>query len=212
MSYNPDQWLTSLQRTLSGLISDEIDAYIQDAGGDAGLKVYDVVFDWPDAAELATGARLEKTIIHFVIDDINNLKLGFGDDTVSATEITITDPDTITYHEGQRHELNFDVGVWASDKSGGSTARLVVYEMLQRLFSMESGRRKVRLDTDGVEILRFNGGRFITDKINDVRVYRIIDSELVVRVFSRLSGDPAVIVDQEPDVTEQFEIDNINIS
>jgi len=212
--FDPDFWLTSLHRSMTTYIGSKIDEYIiQPFPTPAGLQVYELVFDFPDAVELAKSSELEKTIIHFAVDDINNKKIGLGDDTTHRVETFDPGPgpDYAVYYEGKCHEVNYDIGVWASDKSGGITARMVVYEMLQKILGSEIGRTDFRNQTD-VEILRFNGGRNIIDRINDVRVYRIIDCELVVRVYSRLMTTPAVIVDQEPIVDENLEIDGTPIS
>jgi hypothetical protein len=213
IEFDPDAWLTSLQRSLEDYVMGEIDAFIKQGANDVGLEVYDVVFDWPDAAELAKAASLPKTIIHFVIDDIDNRPLGFGNNAPAATEELHDepDPDLIRYHEGNGHVVNFDVGVWASDHSGGSTSRLVVYQMLYQLFGTELGKQKTR-ETIDVEIQRFNGGRFIIDKIGDVRVFRIIDCEMVARVFSRTTGPDLVIVDKDAIVDDDLTIDNIEVS
>lgn len=211
--FDPDSWLISLHRALKDYVENEINEYVQSGGNGVGLDVYDVVFDWPDAAELAKEAELPKTIIHFVVDDMDTRRLGFGNQHVAAVEEDRAEPasDLIRFHEANGHIVNFDVGVWASDQSGGSTARLVVYEMLFKLFGTEAARRRTR-DTIEVEIQRFNGGRFIIDKIGDVRVYRIIDSELVVRVYSRTVDGPYVIVDQEAVLDDNLEIDGTEVN
>lgn len=211
--FQPDNWLLTLHRALDDYIKTQIDEFVQAAGNPVGLQAYEIVFDWPEADDISHEARIEKTIIHFVIDDIDNRKLGFGDDLVKSIETLNVDPDpdTVQDFEAQGHIVNWDVGVWASDESGGSTARLTVYQMLQKLLSTETGKRNLRAATGGIEIMRFNGGRFITDRINDVRVYRIVDSELVARVYSQASGLPLVISDQEPEVDAAYEIDGTPI-
>lgn len=211
--FQADNWLVTLHRALSEYVSTEIDEYVQAGGNPAGLEAYDIVFDWPEADDISQESRLKKTIIHFVIDDIDNRRLGFGSGEVKSVETLNNEPDadTVQYFAGQGHVVNWDVGVWASDESGGSTARLVVYQMLQRILGTEIGRKKLHDATSGIEIIRFNGGRFITDRINDVRVYRIVDSELVARVYSSISDQPQVIVDQEPEVDGSYEIDGTPI-
>ena len=205
--FNPDQWLTSLQRALKDYTLREINNSVMAGATPSGLDTYEVVYDWPDAFELAKDAKLEKTIIHFAIDDIANTIIGLGDNVYNTVEENRNEPnsDLVRLHEGQCHEVNFDVGVWASDQSGGATARLVVYETLQKIFGTEIGKRKVRSAID-VEVRRFNGGRFITDRISDLRVFRLIDTELVARVYSREIDEPLVIIDQEPVVTSTVTI------
>lgn len=211
--HDPNNWLVSLQRVLKDYTLARIDELVTVAGNPSGLDVYNVIFDWPDAVELAKDAKLEKTIIHFAIDDIDNVRVGLGENFVAATEEDRLEPlsDLLTLYEAQFHNVNFDIGVWASDQSGGITSRLVVYQTLHGMFGTEVARRKTRAATD-IEIIRFNGGRFITDRINDLRVFRIIDCELVTRVSSRTSDVPLVIIDKEPQVAGQFEIDNTPIT
>jgi len=211
--FDPDNWMTSLHRALEEYVRNEIDEYVQAAGNPVGLQVYEIVFDFPDSAEIAKESELPKTIIHFAVDDVDNIRLGFGNNFTNSVEEDRVEPasDLIRYHEGNGHVVNFDVGVWASDQSGGSTARLIVYQMLYKLFGTQLGKEKLRESID-VEIQRFNGGRFIIDKINDVRVFRIIDCEMVARVYSRTIGDPLVIVDQEAVVDDNLEIDSTTVN
>jgi hypothetical protein len=196
-------------------VKEEINNAVTDDNDDpVGLDIYDVEMDWPTAADTARDIQLEKTLIHFVIDDINSTKLGFGEDTVNATEVLAVapEPDIVKFQSARMHEINFDVGVWASDKSGGSTSRLVTYQMLDTLFGSTQARRRFQTATKGVQIIRFNGGTFITERVNDVRTFRIIDCELVVRVFSRHTVEDRVIVEeivQDPDLVD-FDLNPIS--
>lgn len=199
--FTPDNWLVSLHRAVKDYVETQINEYVKDdADLAAGLSVFQAVFEWPESDDLATSSELAKTTIHFIIDDIDSRKLGFGDDVVAGIEIPGggVAADTVQPQEAQMHQINFDIGIWASDKSGGVTSRLVAYQMLQRILGSTSGRRAFQEGTGGIEVISFNGGRFITDRVNDVRVFRTIDSELVVRVFSRVIGGQLTIVDQEP--------------
>lgn len=210
-TYDPDFWLESAQRAIADYIKNEIDASLEAASIPIGLQVYDIVFDYPEAADLSAYVETEKTLVHFSLDDIDNRPLGIGVNQVKATENTLSDPDTITWEEGQGHVLNYDVGVWASDKSGGPTARLRIIQSLQKILNTAVGKQKFRETTEGVEVIRFNGGRMIVDRISDVRIFRVIDAELVVRVFSRALAEPAVIVDTEPIQEPDTTIDGIPI-
>lgn len=204
--FNPDQWLTSLHRGLADYVRSEIDKFIKDnVDADVGLDVYEIDMDWPESSEVPRDIQLEKTLIHFVVDDIENTKLGFGRDVVNASEVlqAAPEPDYINWEQARMHVVNYDVGVWASDQSGGSTSRLVTYQMLDRIFGGDYARRQFRAATKGIEIIRFNGGTFITERVNDIRVFRIIDCELVVRVFSRVKLEDEVITEeivQAPDL------------
>lgn len=213
-TFQPDTWLTSLQRSLKDFIEAKINAYFLDNNNlPTGANAFEIVFDWPQSDELAKSVKLPRAIIHLIVDDISNVKLGFGSDVVDVDEeIHLPASADLRFEkEAQGHVLNFDVGVWTSDQSGGSTTRLVAYEMLQKILNTQMGREELHDTTGGVEVIHFTGGRFITDTINDVRVFRIIDSELVVRVYSRMISQPQVIPDQDPDVNETLEIDNITI-
>lgn len=186
--FNPDLWLASLHRGIKDYVESEIDKYIKDdTMADAGLQAYEIEMDWPDAVDTAKDIQIEKTIIHFVVDDIESRKLGFGADVVNVTETLQTAPlpDLMKQHQARMHTVNYDVGVWASDKSGGSTSRLLARQMLDDILGGDDARRNLKAATKGIEIIRFTGGTFITERVNDVRVFRMIDCELVVRVFSR---------------------------
>lgn len=213
-TYDPDSWLLSLQRALGEQVKSDINQAFKDGNGDdAGEQAFEVILDWPESDDVAKFVQLKRTVIHIAVDDIANSPLGMGDGIVSGAEVTTTDPDTVTLHEGFGHIVNFDVGVWASDLSGGHTSRMLAYQTFQQLFGTGMGKERVRAATQGVEIIRFNGGRFITDRVNDVRVFRIIDTELVVRVYSRVvSSDPVVIVDTEPVQEPDLEIDGLHLT
>lgn len=211
-TYNPDNWLISMQRALAAYVKSEIDKLINVGGDDKGLEIYDVVFDSAEADDIPRYVQEKKTVIYFTLDDIDHRLLGMGDNLVNATENISGDPDTVTWEEGQAHLLNYDVGVMATDVSGGATARLQVMQALQQILNTTVGKKKLWEDTEGVQVIRFQGGRFIRDRISDVRVYRVIDAELVVQVFSRVFLDPAVIVDTEPVQEPDVEIDGFPIT
>jgi hypothetical protein len=185
-----------MQRSIKDYILAEIDAAIPEGG----LNVFDVVMDYPISAAGPVEADLSKTIIHFEIDDIVNIKLGFGSDVVESvyTPGDVANPATTSEREARCHRVNYDVGVWASDLSGGATSRLVAYEILDKALGGEMARQKCKSVTGGVEITSFNGGKFVIDTLNDVRVFRVVDSALDVRVYSR--KDSIMIV---PDTVSQ---------
>lgn len=171
-----------------------------------GLDVYQVVFDYPMAVDEAVKSNFEKTIIHLEIDDVENMGLGFGSNIVKETYNPgdVSNPATTVESEARSHRVNFDVGVWASDQSGGSTSRLVTYEMLDKAFGGQFAKQKCMDATQGVEIISFQGGRFVVDTINDIRVFRIVNCELVVRVYSRKDGSELIVPDsisQSPALT-----------
>lgn len=187
-----------MQRALKNYITSEIDAYFTDGVQNIGLDAFDVVFDYPISSANAIEIDLSKTVIHLDIDDIENIKLGFGPDVVDwqYTPGSAGNPDTIVEREARCHRVNFNVGVWASDLSGGSTSRLVIYEVLSNIFDGEMARAKCMEVTQGVEIRAFQSGQFVVDTINDVRIFRIIESELIVRVYSRKDGSALIVPDE----------------
>jgi hypothetical protein len=206
---NPDLWLTSTFDALTDYITGEIDGYVKDnLNADAGLNVFEISFDFPAADGQPVSAEIDKTIIHFIVDDIDNGRLGFGQQYVSSVETVEGGVTSVVPAEARPHVVNFDVGIWASDQSGGTTARLRAYEMLDKLLASDIARRKCADATDGVEIRSFRNGRFITDTINDIRVFRVVGAELVVRVYGRDIDAPAVVVDEEPDVDPDVVIDD----
>jgi hypothetical protein len=201
-TYDPTKWVTTMQRALKDYVEAEIDAAI----GGGGLNVFNVVFDYPVSAAAPLEADLTKTIIHLEIDDVLNTRIGFGRDVFAGayTPGNVANAATLVESEARCHRVNFDVGVWASDLSGGSTSRLIALEILDSAFGGEMARHKCMAATGGVEITSFNGGKFVVDTLNDVRVFRIVDSALDVRVYSRKDGEEMIVADtisQDPHFT-----------
>lgn len=182
MPFNPDRWATSLFESLQEYIADNIH------------EVYDVVMGYPDAEEVGKQMPLPKTLIHFEIDDPRQVPFGLGDNVVN--NVYNEGAGTVEQWEAHCHEVRIDVGVWASVESGGVSARLEARQDLDRLFNGPTARENLMTHTDGVELLSFTGGQFVTDKINDLPVFRIVDMELRVRVFSRTTKVPIPFIDE----------------
>lgn len=201
-TFNPQAWVTTMQRSLKDYILAEVDAAISDNASptpnNVGSDVFDVVFDYPSAAASALDVDLKKTIIHLEIDDIENIPLGMGRNVVADvyTAGNVSTPAKLVEREAHCHRVNFDVGVWASDVSGGSTSRLLAYEILDKIFTGDMARVKCMSTTQGVELISFQGGRFVIDTLNDVRVFRIVGSELIARVYSRKDGNELIVPDE----------------
>jgi hypothetical protein len=208
--FNPDRWITSMFNALTDFITSEIDGYVvENANGNpVGLQAFEISMDFPEASDLPQSSEFSKTIIHFAIDNIDNRRLGLGLQAVNAQETS----SEITYQEGRQHLVNFDIGVWASDKSGGPSSRLQAYEMLDAILATDSARVKCHASTGGIEIRQFNAGRFVTETANDLRVFRIVGAELDVRVFSRDWQEPAFFIDKEPDQRPSVTIGGLPIS
>lgn len=200
--YDGRTWLETLFRSVEEFIKTGIDNYIKNGSTPVGLWAYDVVMDFPTAAEPAEKLPFKKddkpvTLIHLAIDEIQNVPLGMGDGTYAEAVVEGDDENAgeVYPEEAEGHEVNFDIGIWATDASGGSSSRLAAYQMLNSLLGGPSAQDFFHARTGGVEIRSFNGGRFLMETVNDLRLYRVVDSELVVRVFSRKIVIPQVLVD-----------------
>lgn len=176
--YDPEKWFETTMRTLKDYVEANVNT-----------RIYDVVMEFPGATVDSEKLPMKKSIIHFELDALDSGPLGFGDgsfrDNYNATD------QTIQPQYAEMQVLTLDVGVWASDSSGGLTARMRARQSLEFLFGMNNGGIKRLQDFsdngDGrIEILSFTGGRNIQDSnTNGIRLYRMVDCQLVVRVFSR---------------------------
>lgn len=180
---NADKWFTSLVRALKEHVNEGIVA-------EMGAGLVDVVIGHPGADELAVLMPEPKPVISFEADDIDTTTLGFGDDVVKSEVLVVGADNWLLHEEGKRHVVNFDIGVWCSDAAGGYTACMRVYEVLQGVLGSSRSRKNFSEASNGVSILNFTGGRIVTDKVNDIRTFRLVDAELVVRVFSRTANEP----------------------
>lgn len=173
--YNPEKYIETAVRGIKDYVTANLNT-----------RIYEVVMEFPGASLDASKMPLRKTIIHFEIDDSVDSPLGFSPDPLVWNYVV---DDGVYPQWAAMHRLNFDVGVWASDDTGGTTARMRAKQELQRLFGYQSSITALREATDGgdgcVEITRFSGGNFAVDQVGDVRMYRVVNAELEVRVFSR---------------------------
>ena len=187
-TYNPEIHMESLSRCLKEYAEDGLHASVKnEAGASVGNSVYSVVMEFPGTEISGLKVPLDKTIIHFAIDDVEDRVVGLGDNIFANNHDPID--STVNPQEARQHVVNFDVGIWSSDRSGGITARLRAQQTLVRLFLGSIAQARIREATHGgngcLEILRYSGGNFATERINDVDVYRMMGAELVIRVFSR---------------------------
>jgi len=196
MAYDPEHYLESTVRELKNYIEANVNT-----------RIYQVVMEFPAANADSFKMPVRRTIIHLELDAQDDRFVGFSDRPMSE-EYNAT-AKTVTPRWAGWHQLNFDVGVWASDDSGGVTARLRAKQILQQLFGYPSSVQALLNFTDGgngaVEIVRYTGGAFAQDRIADVRLYRMINSDLEVRVFSRTpAGTPGPSIEtitQSPNLT-----------
>ena len=175
IAFNPDDWLESLWRSLSSYVM---------SYGYSGLDpdIYQIMMGYPSGNDIGQLLPFRKTLIHFEIDNITDSVIGFGDQIVAD----YIDPiyNTLTNYEANRHDLNLDVGIWASDESGGVTARLRAYKRLNDLFS-GPGAYEALLTNVGAELISFTGAQFAKEEIDNIDVYRVFNMTLVLRVYSR---------------------------
>lgn len=214
---NPELWLETMVRGLHDYALEGFKNAVVDDGGDPkGDEIYDVLMEFPAAANMQKWVPLEKAVIHFEIDDIDT-RTWMGD--AAIVENYDEDTEQTQPQEGREHRVNFDIGIWSSDRTGGTTARLRAYQILSNLFSGTLAIDKLRQATTKLDmnmaiegqldILNFQNGRFLTDSINDIPIYRMIDCSLLVRCFSRtpkvqlvpaieeIIQDPELIIDQD---------------
>jgi len=189
--YNPEEFIESTVHVLKGYLEQEFHRSVNDGMTYVGEQAYEVVAEFPGSALDTRRMPMERTIVHFEIDDIQSDVVGMGDNIFAKTY----DVDTgqVTGRTGEMHVFNFDIGIWASDRSGGATSRMRAKQILQNSLGGTRGIVRLKQFSDGgdgmLENLSYSGGRFVMDRINDVQVFRMIESTLVIRVFSRVPLD-----------------------
>jgi len=199
--YNPEKWMETTLRCLK--------EYAQE---NFNTKIYDIVMEFPGAIIDSGKLPLNKTVIHFEIDSLDSGPVGMGDNMFADNY----DPE-LQQNVPQYAAINvftFDVGIWASDRSGGTTSRMRARQQLEFMFGINpAGLTSLMEFSDGgdggLEILSFTGGRFVLDTAaHDFRLYRMVDCQLVIRVYSRTplpadeTGQPTIEeIDQAPNLT-----------
>jgi len=207
--YDPELFIESTVRCLKEYLENVFQAAVNDGQSFVGTEAYEIVAEFPGSQLDTRRMPLDRTLIHFEIDDIQSDVLGF--DTQPLTEDFNPTTGQTTGRYGEVHLFNIDVGIWATDRSGGTTARMRAKQILQNSLGGIHGILKLRSFSEGpsgssLEIMGFTGGRFMVDRINDQQVYRMIDCTLVLRVYSRVPLDdtmtgPAIIeIPQDPDI------------
>lgn len=214
--YNPEDWLLTLTRGIKDYAELGLkNSVLNESDEPVGDEVYEVVMEFPTTDEILKLVPLKKTIVHFEIDDIEDRELGFSGNMETVVKWNYDeDLQQVIPQEGVEHRVNFDVGIWSSDRAGGKTQRLRAYQNLIRLFQGKLAHDDLRdatLRTDdgefdgALEILDFSGGRFLAEQVNDVTLYRMVNCTLVIRCYSRTSPlrtpIPTIeIIDQEPEL------------
>jgi hypothetical protein len=110
------------------------------------------------------------------------MTLGFG---IPQVIETIGDDLVTTISEPAQHELNIDVGIWASAQAGGTTKRAQVRQVLFDIFGRPGGRAALNTATNGLVVVSYGGGGDVTDRVNDLPIFRTTQITLVLSVFSR---------------------------
>lgn len=194
-AYDPDNWLVSTHRSIQTWVADQLAAI------PALATDVEVEMSFPDTSQWRVGMPLDKILIHFEQDDEADPVLGFGQPGVEVLDTTDPNNPTWQLQEAARHDLNFDVGVWVSAEMGGATKRMEAVQALKNLFTSVQGRQRFNSDTEGLNVVSFEGGNNTIDRINDIPVWRTFGMTLIVRVFSRhLPSDPPLVV--PTDVTQ----------
>jgi len=201
MTYDPENWLESAINEIKNYATAGFNAAVlDDQFASAGDEVYNVIMEFPGPAMDRSEIPLTRTVVHFEVDDMTDREVGFGMNQFADNYDSVA--HTVNPQYARQHLINFDVGIWASARSGGLTSRIRAKQILENLFGDPSGQVALRTATDGgdgvVEIISYSGGRFIIDHITDSPVYRMIDGALVVRVFSRtkLSDTPGPAIEE----------------
>lgn len=186
--YDPEKWLETAVRGIKDYAEEGFHKSIRDNNlQPAGGQVYEIIMEYPTTELITRLIPLNKTIIHFEIDDIDDRIMGFGEGVFRENYDEIA--RQLEPQGAGEHRINFDVGVWASDRTGGVTARLRAYQTLRNLFMGPLAINALRDATDNndgvLEILDFTGGRFFPDAINDIPLHRLVNCTMIVRCFSR---------------------------
>jgi hypothetical protein len=196
---SPYKWLETLQHGIYGFVTSKLN----------NNNVWDVRMAYPQNDELDEFVPQEKGIITFEVDDISSVDTGLGDKIVETIVNEFT--GTVIQVEHQAYEINFDVGIWTTHKSGGTTARMRAFQYLAAMFVGPSAFNEVKTKI-GAEIVSFRGGSFVNDEVNGVVVFRGVDTSLICRVFVRKHLEPELYIasiHQDPTIliTEEIIID-----
>lgn len=178
--YDPEKFFETTVRTLKEFVETNINT-----------RIYDVVMEFPGAQLDSAKLPMKKAIIHFELDDHETKPVGFGDGMFRDNYDS--DGREIFPQYASMQMFTFDVGVWSSDGAGGTTTRMRAKQYLNFLFDLNGGPSLGDFSDNGdgrIEVLSFTGGRFVLDHANDVRLYRMVDCQLVLRVYSRTPLPP----------------------
>lgn len=186
---NGEEWLTGVYYAVKSYIE-----YCLLQMNENWADLYDIVEGFPaDDTFDRKRMPLDKVLIHLDIDNINNPVFGFGDNVVDRTYDTPAAHQVIEV-EAQKHVLHFDLGIWASERAGGGSARLVAYQRLTHMFHGTEAYRACS-ELAGVQIESFTGGRLIVETINDIKTWRVANISLTVQCFNRRFKTPSTTLE-----------------
>jgi hypothetical protein len=209
VKYNAEDWLESTTRSLKAYAEERFNNAVKENGVPVGLEAYEIVMEFAGPAFDLRLMPIRKTVIHFEVDDIVTRPVGLGDG-IFVQEFNEVTGEVLTQY-ATAHRINFDVGIWATDASGGVTSRSRAMQILNNAFGGAYGILKLREFSDGgdgrLDIHSYTGGRFIMDRSNDMTLYRTVESNLEIGVFSRSPGaDEAEIGPAITDITQDPEL------
>jgi hypothetical protein len=193
-TFDPDKWITSLHRSLLSYMQTKLPA-----------DEFEIVEDYPSAAAMTRRMPLKKTIVHFAMEDPQRMMFGLGDNIVADSKDE--DAQEIEGWEARCHEVTFDLGIWASEETGGVTSRMEAREALDYLFHGSTAQQACLAATDGVDVRSISGGRNVIEDINEIVVYRMVDIALIVRVYSRVKATSIPYVTDDLDLDPELTID-----
>lgn len=181
-----ETWLEQTQRAVMGYLEEMLIT---------GDQQYQIISGFPADEVFKQRMPLDEVLLHLEIDDIQNPIFGFGDNViVGDSQYDVPVQYEVTFVEAQQHIVNFDLGVWATERAGGETARLRVYQRLTHALAGTEAYKTFATKT-GVQIQSFNGGQFIVETINDIKVWRVAGVTLVVQVFNKRYQTPVPYID-----------------
>lgn len=189
-TYNADKYLTSAIRALSDYIHNAFDA-----------DLVQVISEFPPPDSWET--PLAKVVVHLELDGDEARPVGFGNGGFTRMTYDALATKTSWEEATAWHRLNFDVGVWAFQEAGGSTARMEAQEKLGQLFNGPTALQEASTTMEGVRVVSFLGGRHFTDTINGQPVWRAMDMALIVEVCGRrtfVADDAVTGFEQDPDL------------
>lgn len=193
--YDPTDYVSSVSRVIRAYVKDQL------LGNPVIDDVVDVEMSFPDTRSWTKASPLPRALVHFELDDDPPMVLGFG---VPQTQDD-QDDDTAIISEPGYHRLNFDVGIWTSPQSGGTTMRAKLRSALYAIFGPAGARRAFNTATQGLVVGSYGGGGDVLDRVNDLPIYRTAQIELIVVAFSKhVNAEPVSLITSYDQLEELY--------